>query len=236
MHLSILTVTYLRPKLLGRMIRCFLEQDYPSELRELIVLDDAGQYGDESGAGWRVVSVPRRFATLGQKRNAVAALASPRVEGFVIWDDDDRYLPWALSASAAALAEADWSRPSLVLHDTPQGSLRRHKTLGLFHGGWAYRRKAFERVGGYPWIDNGEDQGLAKRFEAAGITQADPIALGFDPFYVYQWDNDGYHLSNLGPKGYRRLGMHVAPKRRLVIPQRSGMPPVIETGVYERVF
>ena len=236
MHLSILTITYLRPKLLGRMIRCFLEQDYPSELRELIILDDAGQYDNEAGAGWRVVSVPRRFATLGQKRNAAAALASPASEGFVVWDDDDRYLPWALSASAAALKKAAWSRPSLVLHEQADGSLRKHKTLGLFHGGWAYRRDAFEDVCGYPWIDNGEDQGLAKRFEAAGVTQADPIALGFDPFYAYQWDNGGYHLSNLGLKGYRRLGMHVAPKRRLVIPEHSGPVPVIEAGVYERVF
>ena len=236
MHLSILTASYLRPTLLGRLIRCFLEQDYPGELRELIILDDAGQYGEESGDGWRVISVPRRFATLGQKRNAVAALASPKSDGFVIWDDDDRYLPWALSASAAALEKAEWSRPSVVLHETSTGTLRKHETLGLFHGGWAYRREAFEKVGGYPWIDNGEDQGLAGRFEAAGVTQADPISLGFDPFYVYQWDNGGYHLSNLGPQGYRRLGMRLAPQRRIVVPENSGAPAVIEAGVFERVF
>ncbi len=236
MHLSVLSVTYLRPKSLGRLVRCFLEQDYPCRMRELIILDDAGQYQGESGDGWRVVSVPRRFATLGQKRNAVAALASPKSEGFVIWDDDDRYLPWALSASAAAVDRARWSRPSLVLHEQPSGTLRKHKTLGLFHGGWAYRREAFEMVSGYPWMDNGEDQGLAKRFGAAGVSEADPIALGFDPFYVYQWDNGGYHLSNLGPQGYRRLAMRLAPSRRLTIPASSGPPPAIEPGVHERVF
>jgi len=57
------------------MIHCFLEQDYPAGQRELIVLDDAGQYENQSGPGWRLVSTAQRFPTLGEKRNAAAALA-----------------------------------------------------------------------------------------------------------------------------------------------------------------
>ncbi len=102
MNIAAVCVTYLRPRQLGWMIRCFLEQDYPADKRELIVLDDAGQYEDQQGGGWRLISTGRRFATLGEKRNAAAALADG-VEALAVWDDDDLYLPWALSASAAAL-------------------------------------------------------------------------------------------------------------------------------------
>ena len=175
MHIAAVCVTYLRPRQLGWMIQCFLRQDYPPAQRELLILDDAGQYGDRQGEGWRLVSQPERFASLGEKRNAAVALVSKRAEALAVWDDDDLYLPWALRASAA-LAEADWSRPSLVLHPQADGSFHQHQTGGLFHGGRAYRRKALERAGGYPPINNGEDQGLAQRFQELGVRQADPCA------------------------------------------------------------
>src|SRR5690606_40696836 len=72
--------TYKRPTLLAEAIECFIRQDYPAELRELIVLDDAGQYGNQRGDGWRIVSLPVRFRTLGEKRNASAALVSADCE------------------------------------------------------------------------------------------------------------------------------------------------------------
>ena len=147
----------------------------------------------------------QRFPTLGEKRNAAARLVSPDVEALAVWDDDDLYMPWALRASAAALEQAAWSRPSLVLHPQPDGSLRQHRTGGLFHSGWAYRRDAFERAGGYPRINNGEDQGLAERFRRLGVAEADPLALGFPPFLVYRWAG-GMHLSWAGPRGYENWG------------------------------
>ncbi len=209
MKLAAVCCTYLRPAQLGQMIHCFLKQDYPAALRELVILDDAGQYANQSGPGWRLVSTSRRFPTLGRKRNAAAALVSDDTDAMAVWDDDDAYLPWALSASAAALQQAPWSRPSVVLHPSADGSLRQHLTGGLFHGGWAYRREAFDATGGYPpELSNGEDQGLARRFVAAGITAADPIGLGFRPFYVYRWGSAGSaHLSGLGPEGYTKLGV-----------------------------
>ena len=64
-----------------QMLRCFLAQDYPH--RELLILDDASQYADQSGDRWRLVSVRRRFATLGEKRNAAAAPGQQRRGGAV---------------------------------------------------------------------------------------------------------------------------------------------------------
>jgi glycosyltransferase involved in cell wall biosynthesis len=110
---------------LAEAIECFVRQDYPAELRELIVLDDASQYGHQRGDGWRVVSLPLRFRTLGEKRNASAALVSPDVDAYCVWDDDDIYLPWHMSAAAAALAEADYTIPTVIYNDTPARCSRR---------------------------------------------------------------------------------------------------------------
>jgi hypothetical protein len=236
MKIAAVCCTYLRPRQLGRMIRCFERQDY--ERRELVILDDAGQYDRAHGDRWRLVSLADRFRSLGEKRNAAAGLVSPDVEALAVWDDDDLYLPWALRASVAALRLAPWSRPSLVLHPEPDGSLRQHRTGGLFHGGWAYRRNTFEKCGGYPAMNNGEDQAMAARWIAAGTAYADPIRLGFRPFYVYTWGT-GQHLSGMGPDGYLRLARRLVEKTTVVPCDPSGMDlgnPRILPGIHARMF
>jgi hypothetical protein len=236
MKIAAVCCTYLRPKQLGHMIRCFERQDY--EERELVILDDAGQYEDTHGDSWRLISLPNRFGSLGEKRNAAASLVSPDVEALAVWDDDDLYLPWALRASAAALRVAPWSRPSLVLHPQPDGSLRQHRTGGLFHGGWAYRRRTFEQCDGYPAMNNGEDQAFAARLLTAGTAGADPMRLGHRPFYVYVWGG-GYHISGMGPDGYERLAAAPVEKTVAVARDPPGLDldnPRILPGIHARVF
>jgi len=235
MKLAVVCVTYNRPQQLGQMIRCYERQDYAD--RELVILDDAGQYQPTEGQRWRLTPVARRFATLGEKRNAAARLVSPDTEALAVWDDDDLYMPWALRASAAALQRAAWSRPSLVLHPLSDGALRQHRTGGLFHSGWAYRRAAFERASGYPAINNGEDQALAARFAQFGVAECDPLQLGFSPFLVYPWQG-GRHLSCAGAAGYQRWGRQiirpavVTPSEPLVLLDSTNILP----GAYPRMF
>ncbi len=238
MKIAAVCCTYHRPRLLGCLIDCFLKQDYPPSQRELLILDDAGQYDSQQGEGWRLVSVDKRFPTLGQKRNAAAQLVSSEVNALAVWDDDDLYLPWALRASVAALQVAPWSRPGLVLHQQPDGTLRQHQTGGLFHGGWAYTCDAFWSIDGYTAMNNGEDQDLARRMTAAGIAFADPIQLQFLPFYVYRLGVvEGYHLSSLPADGYQKLGVRPATKRHLVIgPRRQYSESSIQPGIHPRVF
>ncbi len=228
MKLAALCCTYLRPQTLGQLIESFLRQDYPRELRELVILDDAGQYEDQEGDGWRLVSIPRRFHSLGEKRNACAALASPDAEGFLVADDDDIYLPHWFSATAEALRQAEWSRPSLVLLEHGDG-LKEHETGGLYHGGWALRREAFYRVRGYAALNNGEDQELAGRLVAAGVTQCDPCRHA-QPFYIYRYDYGSYHLSYMDDRGYERLADRPkAPATNLTVgwPRDNTKLPVI---------
>lgn len=220
MRIAAVTVTYKRPIQLGRMLACFLAQDF--EDRELVILDDAGQYESQEGDRWRLVSVARRYPTLGAKRNAAAELVSPSAEAIAVWDDDDGYLPWALRASVAALERACWSRPGLVLHAAPDGSGRlvQHRTWSdrgpaskLFHAAWAFRRETFRQVGGYsPSVSNGEDQQLMRRLERAKVSEADPCRRGFPPFLVCTWGPGPWSVPGEAPKlswsgrdGYRRM-------------------------------
>jgi glycosyltransferase involved in cell wall biosynthesis len=240
MKIAAVCCTFLRPRQLGELIHCFLRQDYPAQQRELVILDDAGQYASQQGNRWRLVSLSRRYRTLGEKRTAAAALVSDDVEALAVWDDDVLYLPWALRASAAALRHSPWSRPSLVLHRQPNGSLSQHETGGMFHGGWAYTREVFDQIGGYPARNNGEDQALARRMLRAGVRPADPIGLGYEPFYVFRRGNsDGWHLSSMGRDGYRQLGILRATNTGLVIAEPPDLdldnPPILP-GIRPRVF
>ena len=254
MKIAAVTVTYKRPVQLGRMLACYLVQDY--ENRELVILDDAGQYDNQEGDRWRLVSVRRRYPTLGAKRNAAAAIVSPDAEAIAVWDDDDCYLPWALGASVAALEDACWSRPSQVLHPAPDGSgeLTRHRTATdgrgrqkLYHAAWAFRRETFEGIGGYsPAINNGEDQQLMRRLERAGTTEADPCELGFAPFLVCSWGQGPWFVPGEAPKlswsgkhGYQRMAALPGSKRSLepTLPTFFNLhSPNILSGVRRRKF
>jgi glycosyltransferase involved in cell wall biosynthesis len=209
MKLAAICCTYKRPGPLAEAVESFLRQDHPADLREMIVLDDAGQYAPDAlagAAGVRLVTLPHRFRTLGEKRNASAALVSADVDAYCVWDDDDIYLPWHMSAAAAALAEADYTIPTVIYTDR-RTRLERKDNQYLFHGAWAFRREAFEQVGGYPFIQSGQDQGLLRRFKAARLRRADPIQHNPRPSYIYRWHTaHAHHISAMGPDGYARLG------------------------------
>lgn len=254
MKITAVCVTWNRPRQLGQMIRCFERQTYPN--RELVILDDAGQYAQAQGDRWTLVSQNERYETLGDKRNAAARMVSPDTDYLAVWDDDDLYLPWALEATATALRHAELSRPSLVLH--PEcGQLHQHETFGqpnvganiaptlaeaLFHSGWGYRRKAFWRVNGYPAWNAGEDQILLADFQRNGFKTADPMDLGYRPFLVYPFgDASGKpHLQHAGRDGYKNFGRMVIEKTR--IEQWIADPPFdldnppIADGVFPRKF
>jgi len=195
--------TYARPHLLPRSVQAFLDQDYPADKCELIILDDAGQYAPgqvySEPKPWRIVSIDKRFLTLGEKRNAAMALASPDCQAYAVWDDDDIYLPWTLKAHAAALQEAEWSNPSMVMVEQGDG-LKLAPTGGnLYHAAWAFTRDAFVRAGGYPEMQSGQDQGLRDRMRAKKTTEADPLKLGFGPFFIMGWGGTkSFHLSARG--------------------------------------
>ncbi|GAB6166139.1 hypothetical protein JCM19992_21390 [Thermostilla marina] len=253
MKIACLCPTFNRPAQLAEAVESFLRQSYPAELRELILLDDAGQYAPEACdhlPGVKLVTTPHRFRTLGEKRNACAALASPDVEAYAVWDDDDIYLPWHLEAMAAVFrAGHPWSLPAEVWIDR-RTYLERKQSGGLFHGSWGFTRDAFLSVGGYPAMQSGQDQALAARFKHAGIRAASPSqVLSHEPLslpacppagagrsscpvlqapcslpsYIYRWHTypGARHISALGQDGYQRRGQEAIELVTQVIPAWS---------------
>lgn len=222
MKIAAVCCTWCRPERLSYVIRCFELQDHDN--RELVILDDAGQYHDQAGDRWRLISVADRYPTLGEKRNAATALVSPDVDVIAVCDDDDLYMPWALSAIDAGLRVAEWTRPSQILALSGRGELHPTPSDGLYHGAWGYRRSLFQKVGGYPAMNSGEDQQLAGRFHAVDAKCSDPIALGYQPYYLYWWA-DMWHISAFGNDGYERVG---ALDRHFVGAIMGRDPPLID--------
>jgi len=205
MKLSAVCCTYNRPRYLGELIECFLRQDYPSELRELVILDDAGQYGNVDGNGWKIISIPFRFTSLGEKRNAAASLVSSDSEGILVADDDDLYFSHWFSAHASALKNGDWSCPSRIYTECDKG-FQTKETNGIFHACHAFRRKIFGKIHGYAPKNSGEDQDLFHRLHEANAVKIDPCEF-HPPFYVCRFRGDTSHLSAMNLEtGYRELG------------------------------
>src|SRR4051812_36406312 len=100
---SAICLTYGRVSILEEAIHSFLLQDYHGP-KELLVLNDlASQTLRFEHPDVRVINLPLRFRTVGEKMNAAAALCSHDI--LFVWDDDDIYLPNRISFSIQKLSE-----------------------------------------------------------------------------------------------------------------------------------
>lgn len=210
MKVSCILLTYNRPPkhqvLVEEAIQSFLLQDYPD--KELLVLNDCpGQHLECDAPGVTVINVPRRFRSLGEKRNAAIALTDG--SALLPWDDDDIMLPWRISMSVHRLMGADYFNPGRYWLMTP-AKLHRTHPRGIAHGCSIFTRSAFDRVGGYPHINIGEDTGfdgaLRRTPDVTVVTGAELEAS--DWYYVLRWGVGAAHLSARGPDElhYQEIG------------------------------
>ena len=194
---SAMCLTYGRPHLLEEAIASFLRQDYPGP-KELVILNDfADQTLVYEHAEVRIVNTAERFPTVGEKRNACAALA--RHDLLFVWDDDDLYLPWRLSLSVRRFDE------SKGYYKCPRAWMLNHgrvtgPTTNLYHSAACFTRELFERAGRYPHIGSGQDWGLEDEFKKLIPAEKDDDSLDSDEiYYIYRWAGTGsYHLSAFG--------------------------------------
>jgi len=178
-----------RPELLGRLIKCFEMQTYDN--RELIILDDGGQYCNQKGDKWELISVPRRFRSLGEKNNAVMALASFDSQAIAKADDDDIYMPWWLESLVDALGRGEFVQPRHAI-DFVGGQWVQSETFNVknrrfaYHGCWAYKRSLIEKSGGYRPEYAGDDQEMERRLkDKLGMVSVGIDEKRFQPFYWY---------------------------------------------------
>ena len=192
--------TFNRPELLGRAIRAFEKQTYENKF--MVIIDDTGQYNNQKGDCWELISIPRRVLSLGEKRNIGASLAPKDTWAYAVWDDDDLYMPWHLEALAEALTRGEFVQPRMVV-DFWGGEWVQVQTFGAknfsrkstgrpvqqirpargiqthcYHGCWGYTRKLFEEVGGYPPRYADDDGVFQKK-----IIKLGKVSVGFDPAY-----------------------------------------------------
>jgi glycosyltransferase involved in cell wall biosynthesis len=197
---SCICPTYGRPAVLEEAIYSFLQQDYPGK-KELIVLNDYDQQilaFDHPEV--QVINVPRRFRTVGEKRNAAVALASHDL--LFVWDDDDIYLPHRLSFSVAGFErKKGFFKPDLAW-------MWRHGQLtgprqNFFHSQSCWSRKLFDAIQGYDAEGSGHDQLFERRLgkKFPGSTKCYAVQPE-EIYYIYRWiGTDSYHLSGFG--GFR---------------------------------
>ncbi|MEZ4732257.1 MAG: glycosyltransferase [Caldilineaceae bacterium] len=148
----------------------------------------------------RIINVPTRFQSVGEKYKAAASLASHDL--IFVWHDDDIYLPHRISYSVAHLdAEISFFKANRAWtwnHGTLSGP-----TENNFHGGSCWRRALFSKVQGYPHTNGRYDL----EFEQL-CTAAAPAAMRInaikpaDLYYLHRWHGTGsYHFSLLGSNG-----------------------------------
>ena len=208
LKLTAICITYKRPLALEHAIESFLKQDYHN--KAMIILDDAGQYRNMEGDGWKLVTSPVRYRTIGEKRNASAALAPQDTDVYCVWDDDDIHLPWHMSGIAKAMEHGNFAIYSECFVKDGDKPISRIPTGRRYHSCWGYSRELFESVRGYPFVQSGQDLDFRDlAFRNGGATLVDPISLGFEPSYVYCWGQTHHrHLSGFGrgQGGYDSLG------------------------------
>lgn len=203
MKICVVCITYNRPALLARVIECFQRQTHQD--REMIILDDANQFTQQSGDRWCIVPVQKRFLSCGEKINAAAAMASKDTEAYAKWDDDDVYLPYTLAAQSKALEKGGWSQCRQILEFDKAGGYIRQYTFHsrwpksfAYHGSWAYRRDLFAKVRGYPFKQD-EEYDMTVNCQKESGPSIDPISSEFPlPFYVYDRKSNPIHFSAAG--------------------------------------
>jgi hypothetical protein len=192
---SCMCLTYGRPRLLEEAIESFLRQDYLGP-KELVILNDHTEQElcfDDPEV--RVINMPARFRTLGEKRNACAALCHHDI--LFVWDDDDIYLPHRVSLSVSYLNDArDYFKPVSAFF-WQYGNIEK-LTRNLFHSQSCWRRGIFDQVNGYPHTWSGEDLALEQKFRKLGASDSVELEPPAN-FYIYRWAGTGsYHISGFG--------------------------------------
>src|SRR4051812_42465388 len=159
---SCICLTYGRAAVLEEAIQSFLLQDYQG-VKELLILNDlASQTLRFDHPDVRIINLPLRFRTVGEKMNAAAALCSHDL--LFVWDDDDIYLPHRIRLSVEQFVEARGFFTTGVAWLWNDGQIEA-MTENTFHSGSCFTRELFDAVQGYAAMGNGYDQEIEARFE-----------------------------------------------------------------------
>ena len=178
MNVLCLCPTYGRPKLLANALACFLAQDYDQGERKLLILDDAGQIEPANHGNWEVITRPARYPSLPDKYNVMLAyegtIGPPQRDQWdavAVWDDDDIYLPWHLSAAVAALQSgASSAKPSRVWSLYGTEIPFQEDAGGRFHGSLVVSTRRLRELGGWILTKRADFDPFCRRRRSSALT------------------------------------------------------------------
>ena len=188
-------ITYGRVKTLEESLQSFLQQDYPSDKCEMVIINDYPlQKLVFDHPQVRIINLDYTFDTIGAKEN----FATEQCKGDVIcqWDDDDLALPNHLSnVNSYFIPGSDllhWERAIFM----NGGNITNIICVG--NSGIVYSRKAWELVGRYPLENAGYDMSfvISIKKKSKNIVLARPS--DDDVSWIYYWGGRSYHMSGQG--------------------------------------
>ena len=232
MRIACLCPTYGRPQsLIENAIACFLSQ-YHKE-KGLYILDDTPRFQEHNPVPWNsddlitYICTNTRTPSLPCKYNRLCERLTESCPGHqrigltpdvvAVWDDDDVYLPWHLTAIDHHLTYSgrEWCKPGEVW-STYTGIPQRERSDGRFHGSIAMKWECLERAGGWPESKRcGYDQQMMDRLEhkcgpfantllPAKLLDGPEIIVSHHfpiPSYVFRWADTGAAHCQTIPEG-----------------------------------
>jgi glycosyltransferase involved in cell wall biosynthesis len=187
---SCICPTFCRAYLLEEAVESFLRQDYEGE-KELIICNDfIDQEIIFDHPLVKVINLPERTKTLGEKRNITYSYATG--EYMITWGDDDIHLPRRISRMVNAALKLNteflFEGPYIILYDH-----KLYKEPGSTCGANIISKKLFKEVGGIPEENIGEDIAFNNKVKAYLKTTLN-ICLD-EPQFLYRWSSNRVHIS-----------------------------------------
>lgn len=191
--ISVLIPAYGRVQLLEESVRCFLSQTVTDT--ELIILNDyAGHRLFYDDPRITVINADR-YSTVGDKRNALMAMA--KGDWLTFWDDDDLYLPGHLQALldlTKAFTGNVTGRQYRNWIDSG-GTLYRYDFSPLMHT-LLIDTPTIRGLGPFPSINIDEDMAMMSLILSAGLLVGPSSQDADMPTCIVRRSTGCYHLSD----------------------------------------
>ncbi len=219
---SCIMPTYGRPDYVAESIAMFLAQDYPR--KELLILNDCpGQTLTGNFPGIRIINAPSRWPTLGEKRNAAIELA--KGDYIAVWDDDDVYFPWRLSASMQCILETNAAIYCPAEYWAYWGDENLHENQAIlswiYHPVLMFTKSVWRAVAGYPAQTMCEDTAFVnKTLQHLGIAWPHNSVARHDRPMILRGKSEYVHTSISGG----RRGPDTEPRMIPLEPRRIADP------------
>lgn len=177
--------------LLQESVYWFTQQTYPN--KELIILNDCPEQRILCNVpNVRVLNVPSRFKTLGEKYNALVEEAKGTI--ILPWEDDDISLPNRLAQAEEKLREGrEYFNPQQSWYED-KGKIHADHKHGVCHNASAFRKDLWKRVGGYDQCIGDQDSKFDLKCKQLGVV-AKPLTCQKEWTYIYRWGVSNAHLS-----------------------------------------